>query len=239
MPGSDDRSLRAYQRIALFYDRLISRSNSGAIDRSGRHCSADCRDGSSMPASARDGTNEPASEAAANAERSLMSALGGKQTLQPSKTALACRSIWGSVHMRLLFLAAMTGLVLTSMPAAAQTVEPDQRTDVTRYKVYYYKFAPGGKDKAREMFWDHILPAIREAKLPEPIVLHPEDGEWDIVSLYPLVGGYDDLDYNVSPSEAKWQSIAVRRGGAKFQALAQELGRLIVRENSFIAHRHN
>lgn len=140
--------------------------------------------------------------------------------------------------MRLIFATALAALMFAAVPAYAQVVEPDQRTDVTRYKVYFYKFAPGGKDKAREMFWGHILPAIREAKLPEPIVLHPEDGEWDMVSLYPLVGGYDDLDFNVSPSESKWQTIAVRKGGAKFRALGEELQRLIIRETSFIAHSH-
>lgn len=141
--------------------------------------------------------------------------------------------------MRMIIPAFMAALLMVSTPVNAQSVEPEQRTDVTRYKVYFYKFAPGGKDKAREMVWGHILPAMREAKLPEPIVLHPEDGEWDMVSMYPLVGGYNDLDYNVSPSEAKWQTIALRRGGAKFHSLAQEVGRLIVRETSFVAHRHN
>ena len=90
------------------------------------------------------------------------------------------------------------------------------------------------------MFWDHILPAMRKAGVPEPIVLHPEDGEWDMVSLYPLPGGYTDLHYNSSPSDARWQTIALQgEQGDKFKALTAELQKLIVRETSFISHCHN
>lgn len=125
-------------------------------------------------------------------------------------------------------------------PALAQDVQPDPINDVTRYKVYFYKFAPGGKDIARQVFWDHILPAMRKAGVPEPIVLHPEDGEWDMVSLYPLPGGYTDLHYNSSPSDARWQTIALQgEQGDKFKALTAELQKLIVRETSFISHCHN
>ena len=42
-------------------------------------------------------------------------------------------------------------VLLFSAPAAAQSVGPDPIDDVTRYKVYFYKFAPGGKDLARQM----------------------------------------------------------------------------------------
>ncbi len=139
------------------------------------------------------------------------------------------------IRVALLFLA--IGL---SAPVAAQAVGPDPINDVSRYKVYFYKFGPGGKDLARQMLWDHILPAMRKVGVPEPLVLHPEDGEWDMISLYPLPGGYTDLHYNSSPSDARWQSIAtVGEKGKAFQKLVSELQQLIVRETSLIAHCHN
>ena len=121
---------------------------------------------------------------------------------------------------RFLGQATVAVLLALSAPALAQ-VPPDPVNEVTRYKVHFYKFGPGGKDKARELIWEHILPAIREAKLPEPIILHPDDGEWDMISMFPLAGGYTDLHFNVSPSELKWQSIALRKGDEKFKALGQ------------------
>lgn len=126
-----------------------------------------------------------------------------------------------------------------SAPTVAQEVKPDPINEVSRYKVYFYKFAPNGKDRARQLVWDHMLPAMREARLPEPIILHPDDGEWDMVSLYPLNGGYNDLHFNTSPSDSKWQSIALRKGGEKFTTLAQQVAASIVRETSFVAHRHD
>ena len=127
-----------------------------------------------------------------------------------------------------------------SSPAPAQAVGPDPINDVTRYKVYFYKFGPGGKDLARQMIWDHILPAMRKAGVPEPLVLHPEDGEWDMISLYPLPGGYTDLHYNSSPTDARWQSIATTgEKGEQFKNIVSQLQPLIMRETSLIAHCHN
>ena len=127
-----------------------------------------------------------------------------------------------------------------AVPASAQAVGPEPINDVTRYKVYFYKFGPGGKDMARQMIWDHILPAMRKAGVPEPLVLHPEDGEWDMISLYPLPGGYTDLHFNSSPTDARWQSIATSgEKGQQFAKIVSQLQPLIVRETSLIAHCHN
>lgn len=135
----------------------------------------------------------------------------------------------------LLFMA-----LAAAVPASAQAVGPDPINDVTRYKVYFYKFGPGGKDMARQMIWDHILPAMRKAGVPEPLVLHPEDGEWDMISLYPLPGGYTDLHFNSSPTDARWQSIATSgEKGQQFAKIVSQLQPLIVRETSLIAHCHN
>ncbi len=122
----------------------------------------------------------------------------------------------------------------------AQEVKPDPINEVTRYKVYFYKFTAEGKDLARKVLWNHMLPAMREAGIVEPIILHPEDGEWDMVSLYPLPGGYTDLHFNASPSDARWQTIAMRgEKGDTFKALSSQMQKAIVRETSFIAHRHD
>ena len=128
----------------------------------------------------------------------------------------------------------------SAIPSFAQEVKPDPINEVTRYKVYFYKFTAEGKDIARKVLWNHMLPAMREAGLDEPIILHPEDGEWDMVSLYPLPGGYSDLHFNASPSDARWQTIAMRcENGATFKALIPQMRKAIVRETSFIAHRHD
>ncbi len=95
-------------------------------------------------------------------------------------------------------------LILPSMPVAGQEIEADPITEVKRYKVYFYKFVPGGADRVREILWDVFLPAMRETDTPLPTILHPDDGEWDMVTLFPLLGGYTDLHFNSSPTDAKW-----------------------------------
>jgi hypothetical protein len=144
------------------------------------------------------------------------------------------------MQLKIVRAAVIAIALLLSTPALAQSAGPDPINDVTRYKVYFYKFGPGGKDLARQLIWDHILPAMREAKVPEPLVLHPEDGEWDMISLYPLPGGYTDLHYNTSPSDALWQEVAARGAkGKQFKKIAGELQQLVIRETSLMAHCHN
>lgn len=137
-------------------------------------------------------------------------------------------------------LTILLSTMLASAPLLAQDVKPDPINEVSRYKVYFYKFTPEGKDVARKILWNHILPAMREAGVKEPLILHPEDGEWDMVSLYPLIGGYTDLHFNISPSDALWHSIATRGDkGKEFKELAQKMQQFIVRETSFVAHSHD
>ncbi len=141
------------------------------------------------------------------------------------------------VPFKMLLLVA--SLVLSNA-LSAQEVKPDPINEVTRYKVYFYKFTAEGKDLARKVLWNHMLPAMREAGIDEPIILHPEDGEWDMVSLYPLAGGYTDLHFNASPTDARWQTIAMRgEKGETFKELSSRMQKAIVRETSFIAHRHD
>ena len=141
--------------------------------------------------------------------------------------------------LKVVRLALVAGLLASSGPTYAQEVKPDPINDVTRYRVYFYKFTAEGKDLARKLLWNHMLPAMREAKVPEPLILHPDDGEWDMISLNPLPGGYADLHFNASPTDARWQSVAMKKDAETFKALGASLQKQIVRETSFLAHRHN
>ena len=132
-------------------------------------------------------------------------------------------------------------LASPSSPAEAQSaIEPKLRENARYIDVTSWKFVPNGTARAKDIWHDIYLPAMREAGIPMPIVLHPDSGEWDMVILFPLPGGYSDLQYtNISPSDAKWWSLVQRKlGTEKADAVSVEMEMLIARKDRYFAHEH-
>ncbi len=60
-----------------------------------------------------------------------------------------------------------------------------------------------------------------------------------MIVLYPLGGGPTDLEYDLSPTEARWWRILEQRlGAAQALEMGNELQRLIVQRDSYLAHEH-
>ena len=138
------------------------------------------------------------------------------------------------------WMAALTlALMAAPVPVSAQDVSADEVKDVKRHLVIFYKFGPEGRSALKDMIWGTFLPAMREAGTPVPTILHPDDGKWDMVMIVPLAGGYTDLHYNLSPSDAKWHSVAIKKVGKEaFDAMWDKWSKAIVNQESFIAHEH-
>jgi hypothetical protein len=129
-----------------------------------------------------------------------------------------------------------------SFVATAQPADPPRKRENARFVIVeQWKFVPNGTARAEEIWERNYMPAMKEAGLPLPMVLHPDTGEWDYVVIYPLVGGITDLEYtNISPSDAMWWAIVDKKVGGADKALemGKELQSLIARKETFLAHEH-
>lgn len=140
--------------------------------------------------------------------------------------------------------AILLGSICLALPPAlpAQTADPPEKRANARFVVVEtVKFVPNGKARAEEIWGDYYLPAMKQAGVPLPTILHPDTGEWDFVIIYPLAGGITDLEYtNISPSDAKWWALVEKKlgGPAKALEMGRELQRLIARKDSYLAHEH-
>ncbi len=126
-------------------------------------------------------------------------------------------------------------------PAFGQTADPPKKRENARYMdVNNWAFVPGGVSRAKEIWHDIYIPAMKAAGVPLPTILHPDTGGWDMVIIFPLPGGYADLEYtNISPSDAKWVGQMQRKFGVeKAKAIGVELDKLITRKERYIAHEH-
>ena len=132
-------------------------------------------------------------------------------------------------------------VILLVEPIVAQTADPPRKRENARYMdVNNWAFVPGGVSRAKEIWHQIYIPAMKAAGTPLPTILHPDTGEWDMVIIFPLPGGYADLQYtNLSPSDAKWVAQMERRVGVeRAKAIGVELERLIARKERYIAHEH-
>ena len=144
------------------------------------------------------------------------------------------------MRVRAFPLFAVLSLILIG-PASGQTVDPPKKRENARYMdVNNWAFVPGGVGRAKEIWHDIYIPAMKAAGVPLPTILHPDTGEWDMVIIFPLPGGYADLQYtNLSPSDAKWVAEMEKKLGAdKAKAIGVELDKLITRKERYIAHEH-
>lgn len=144
--------------------------------------------------------------------------------------------------MRAIVLALTAASTLCFATAAiGQSVTVPKLRENARYvDVTSWAFVPNGTARAKDIWHNIYLPAMREAGTPLPTILHPDTGDWDMVLLFPLPGGFSDLQYtNVSPADAKWWSVVERKlGAAKAEALSIEMEKLIARKQRYLAHEH-
>lgn len=120
-----------------------------------------------------------------------------------------------------LALIAASTMALSSA-GSAQTADPPKKRDNARFVIVdNWAFVPNGEGRAKEIWHDIYIPAMKQAGVPLPTTLHPDTGEWDMVTIYPLAGGITDIEYtNISPSDAKWWALIERKFGGADKALA-------------------
>lgn len=139
-----------------------------------------------------------------------------------------------------LSLIAASSLAL-STAGSAQTADPPKKRENARVVIVdSWAFVPNGIGRAKDIWHNIYMPAMKQAGVPLPIVLHPDTGEWNMVIITQL-GGYADLEYsNITPTDAKWWALVERKYGGADKALAigNELQKLIARRESYIAHEH-
>ena len=139
---------------------------------------------------------------------------------------------------RSIILAAAIALSVAPTTAAAQA--QSERRENSRYMtVELWKFAPGGRPRALQIYEENFVPAMRAAGTPLPTIIHPQTGPWDMMVIFPLGGGPEDLEFDLSPTDARWWRILEQRVGVtQALELGNELQRLIVQKDSWLAHEH-
>jgi hypothetical protein len=122
------------------------------------------------------------------------------------------------------------GPVLVASISAQELPTAKMREDVTYYVAMHLKFKSGKGKEAKEIIYDHFLPA-NKAIGHEVIVFEYMTGEWDQVVYFSLTEGPGELAWEMSPTNEKWNTeFAKREGGIeKAKELNQRFEELVAK----------
>lgn len=129
-------------------------------------------------------------------------------------------------------------------PVSAQEAEDGtiRLENVTVVEIVHVDFKPGARTRAMEIIDDYFVPASEAAGTPGPLhAYHFDTGKWDMIIVWELEGGFDDLMWYVSPDEIKWRAALSELAGGEEegQAIWQEYISLVASAHNEVGHVHN
>lgn len=114
--------------------------------------------------------------------------------------------------------------------AQQQDPQPQKLKNVEWKRIYYTVFKPGKTARAREIILDHFkLAGDKVGYNAETFFIRI--GEWDMISIWSLNEGTEDLNWQTSPGSALWRKELNKQEGGEEKALA-----LIQEWQSLISH---
>lgn len=135
-------------------------------------------------------------------------------------------------------LFALVAAAMLATPAAAQ-VEAKRGEGAQVYRVVMLDIAPNKIARWEEIVEKFNL-AAENSGTAKPQIYHAMTGPWDRIIIFPMEEGAAEMDWEISPSDAKWRNEMIRQEGSAeaARALNQELQSLVLREDSYITHLH-
>lgn len=103
--------------------------------------------------------------------------------------------------------------------------------------VSFIKFKSGKSDRAREIIRNYYEKAAVKASVSTPtMAVDLVTGEWDMMIVWNLKGGLDDMNWEVSPENVKWMAAMseIAGSGDKAKAILDEFSSLVDRETTFL-----
>lgn len=139
----------------------------------------------------------------------------------------------------LVTILAMIAVAGAPLATEAQDAPMGQKLEGAEwYEVTRLAFHPGKIERAQEIIRDHFAPAAAAAGTSVPaMLLWHNTGDYHLTVVWKL-DGLSDLEWKISPDQAKWfQAMAQQAGGMEqAQAIMQEYEGLIAKAETHLAH---
>jgi len=112
--------------------------------------------------------------------------------------------------------------------------------DARYMRVVFVSYKPGKAAEAYGIINDKFNPAGQSVGLSGPVIVHFQSGQYDAAFHWRLDNGPADLEWRITPENAKFRAALASQEGseAAASALMDQYNSLIARTTSVIGHRH-
>lgn len=137
----------------------------------------------------------------------------------------------------LIRVAALSLLISIALPLGAQEMAaPKKHENSSWLMMVNVKFKPGKIEDAMKIINERFAPAGMAIGMTDVRVLHHVGGEWDLTLMFPMPEGPRQLEWAVTPQDAKWMAEMAKRekGMANTMALLNRYADMLAREEATI-----
>ncbi len=142
---------------------------------------------------------------------------------------------------KLIIAAAAIGLAIPAAPVFADDhMDAEMETrDQTWLRMNFIKFEPGHDKRIGEIL-EMFGKADEASGNPHPVVIHMNTGEWDMVVVFRMKHGIEQMGWKSTPEGDAWDKAFYELAGGEEagQKIFTEFSTYVAREESHIAHRH-
>jgi hypothetical protein len=137
-------------------------------------------------------------------------------------------------------LLAVAVLAGSSPEAGEEKYEPVKRSNVTWHYMVNLEFMPGKYEDAVKIIQEQFIPAGLEAGTEPGQYFMCATGEWDMTLIFALPHGPSELEWEISPDDARWMNaMAARLGGKEeFEKMMKEFMSMIDRAEGTLLWQH-
>ena len=121
--------------------------------------------------------------------------------------------------------------------AQEENMQSKRYENVEWKTIVHIKYYNGKRARALEIIRDHFKKAGKKAGTPGPEQYILRSGEWDMMLIWNMKGGIEDMTWERSPDGVAWRkALNEQEGGAdKAQAILDEYRSLVANSSADIA----
>lgn len=132
---------------------------------------------------------------------------------------------------------ALNILGINNISLAQDNLQPKKNENVQWQRIVLLKFTEGKFDRAKAIIKDYFEKAGEKSQTPGPsLAVNLVTGEWDMMVVWDMKGGIEDLNWELSPDDVKWMKAMNEVAGSadKAKAIQDEFSGLITRSTSYL-----
>lgn len=108
-------------------------------------------------------------------------------------------------------------------------------------RIELIKYKEGKAARGSEIIKNYFLPACKKSNTPAPALVDIITGDWDLMAIWNMEGGIEEMNWETSPNDIKWMKAIGDIAGStdKAKSIIDEFSSIVERKTSYIGRSAN